>query len=700
VDYRNKIWMCPFCLSRNAFPSSYHAIHEGNIPQELHPGFTTMSYALQRSAVPAPVYLFILDLCVAEEEELAALKKSVLASVGSLPGEALVGLVTYGRMVQVHELGFGELPRSYVFRGSKAYGSSKEIGEMLGLSGNTAGRFLVPVSEAAFTLQQVVMDLGRDAWPVAADQRAERATGAALGLATSVLELLAGGRAARLLLLTSGPCTIGPGQVVGVALKEPLRTHHDLEKDGGAKHYKRARAYYDSLRDRLAGSGRAWGLDMFVASYDQTGLFEMQGMVGATGGVLVLADAYQSALFQNALAHYMASIRDGTLALHGTLEILASRELRVCGAIGPVTSLHKKGTAIAEASIGIGGTTAWKLNALTPDTTLAVYLDLSGSVTGTRAFVQFLTTYQRGTALYVRVTTLARAFSPELPLLKTSFDQEVAAVIMARLAVHKAEQAVQDNTLTAQDVLRWLDRTLIRLCQKMGEYRRDEPGSFALPPTFSIYPQFMFHLRRSPFLSLFNASPDETAFIRHTLLRQPTADALTMIQPTLTVFSLGQSPQPALLDVRSLQPDVVLLLDTFFHIVIYQGVTVAAWLKQQLHLQPSYSHLQSDLIDAPRQEALQLMQYRFPMPRYVETCHGESQGRFLLSKLNPSTASSSSNASSMAPPTFSSNDPFLQHTQPQSSTASTTTTIFTDDVSLQVFIDYLKKVAVSSSATN
>ena len=65
---------------------------------------------------------------------------------------------------------------------------------------------------------------------------------------------------------------------------------------------------------------------------------------------------------------------------------------------------------------------------------------------------------------------------------------------MARLAAHKAEHE------EAFDSLRWLDRTLIRLCSKFGEYIKDDPSSFRLPPTFAFYPQFVFNLRRSQFL--------------------------------------------------------------------------------------------------------------------------------------------------------------------------------------------------------
>ena len=111
-----------------------------------------------------------------------------------------------------------------------------------------------------------------------------------------------------------------------------------------------------------------------------------------------------------------------------------------------------------------------------------------------------------------------------------SFDQECASVSMARIAVHRADSE------EGADVLRWLDKMLIRLvrfsnesfvsnrrkmrvfrfdqCQKFGVYEKDSPGSFQLTDTFTLYPQFMYHLRRSQFLQVFNNSPDETAFYR------------------------------------------------------------------------------------------------------------------------------------------------------------------------------------------
>lgn len=51
-----------------------------------------------------PIYLYVVDTCM-DDEELGALKDSLQMSLSLLPPNALIGLVTFGKMVQVHELG-------------------------------------------------------------------------------------------------------------------------------------------------------------------------------------------------------------------------------------------------------------------------------------------------------------------------------------------------------------------------------------------------------------------------------------------------------------------------------------------------------------------------------------------------------------------------------------------------------------------
>ena len=129
VDFNAKLWICPFCYTRNHFPQHYASISETNLPAELFPTYTTIEYQLQRPAGSPPAYMFVVDVCLIEEE-LSALKQSLTQALSLLPENASVGLITYGTHVHVHELGFDECPKSYVFRGSKEF-TSQQIQDQL-----------------------------------------------------------------------------------------------------------------------------------------------------------------------------------------------------------------------------------------------------------------------------------------------------------------------------------------------------------------------------------------------------------------------------------------------------------------------------------------------------------------------------------------------------------------------------------------
>jgi protein transport protein SEC23 len=131
VDFRAKLWVCNFCFNRNTFPPQYAAISEANQPAELIPAFSTLEYTITRAPITPPVFLFVVDTCM-DDEELAALKESLQMSLSLLPPNAMVGLITFGKMVQVHELGCDGISKSFVFRGTKDY-NAKQVQEMLGI---------------------------------------------------------------------------------------------------------------------------------------------------------------------------------------------------------------------------------------------------------------------------------------------------------------------------------------------------------------------------------------------------------------------------------------------------------------------------------------------------------------------------------------------------------------------------------------
>lgn len=103
IDIRGKLWICPFCLQRNAFPPHSKDISNTNLPAELLPKYTTIEYTLSRPAQVPPIFLFVIDTCL-DEEDLKALRDALVVSLSLLPPFALIGLITYGTMISSHIL--------------------------------------------------------------------------------------------------------------------------------------------------------------------------------------------------------------------------------------------------------------------------------------------------------------------------------------------------------------------------------------------------------------------------------------------------------------------------------------------------------------------------------------------------------------------------------------------------------------------
>ena len=315
------------------------------------------------------------------------------------------------------------------------------------------------------------------------------------------------------------------------------------------------------------------------------------------------------------------------------------------------------------------------MGGIDPSTTIAFFFDITDAAATPlpqqkRRYFQFLTVYQSSLGkVRLRVTTTSGMWHSDPndhTILAQSFDQEAAAVIMSRLAVNRCE------TEETADVIRWLDRSLIRLASKFAIYRKDEPASFRLSAEFNIFPQCMFHLRRSKFLQSFNSSPDEQAVYRLILLRENTSNSLIMLQPSLLSYSFQGPPQPALLDATTVREDTILLLDTFFQVIVFHGEKIALWKQQGYQLQEEHINFRN-LLEAPQNDAQLIMNNRFPVPRYIVCDQHKSEARFVLYLLNPSVT---------------------HHNSTDGSSGSQA--IFTDDVSLRVFMEHLIKLAVQS----
>lgn len=623
---------------------------------------------------------------------MAFLKSALSQAIELLHENSLVGLITFGTLVHVHELGFGEITKTYVFKGSKDVSKEQLLEQMGfflkkpkpptgviagakdGLSADSISRFLLPASQCEFTLNSVLEELQKDPWPVPPDQRASRCTSTALSVAACLLGACVPGSGARILAFIGGPSTEGLGAIVSKNLSEPIRSHKDLDKDS-APYYHKAVKFYEGLAKQLVHQGHV--LDLFACALDQVGVAELKVAVEKTGGLVVLAESFGHSVFKDSLRRiFQSGDHDLGLSSNGIFEVNCSKDIKVQGIIGPCASLEKKGPLCSDTVVGQGNTSAWKMCGLDKATTLCLIFEIAKKdnpdataqqPSSYQFYFQFLTYYQHSSGhMRLRVTTLSRrwvAGPGSAQDLIAGFDQEAAAVAMARLVSFKMENEAEF------DPIRWLDKALIHICARFGDYQKDSPSSFSLSSRLSIFPQFMFHLRRSQFVQVFNNSPDETAYFRVILNRENVANSAVMIQPSLISYSFHSGPEPALLDVAAIAADRILLLDSYFTVVIFHGATIAQWRKAGYHNLPEHQAF-AQLLQAPHDDADEIIKERFPVPRLVICDQHGSQARFLLAKLNPSAS-------------YNSDSPLPGGD-----------VLFTDDVSFKVFLDHLQRLVV------
>lgn len=698
IDFMAKTWTCPITLQRNPLPPSYaEHITPDNLPSEMVN--LTMEYVIPSNVsggIFMPTIIFLVDTCL-PQEELEQLKDSLQQVISMLPQDVNVGLISFGSVIKIHDLSDSEIPKCYVLRGTQQH-TSEYLTKVLNM-GQQQQKFVQPLSQCEYMFNTFLDQMMPDSWPVAQNSRPNRCTGSALSAAVAMMEISAQGKGGRVMLFTGGACTFGPGKVVDPSLSESIRHHLDLQKDHhNARFVKDALSFYTTVANRAAGNVHA--IDIFGCSLDQAGLYEMKVCCDKTGGYMVMTDSFSMSVFKDSLKSVFSLDANGHL-MHGysaKMEVFCTKELRVSGVLGGCSSTNKKGNNISDTVIGEGNTTEWSIGALDAKSTLAFYFDVvdesatSSSVftnaittisgngskekkkpsenAGKMGFVQFQTVYTHASGQKrLRVTSFSCKYAqPNLAELTPGFDQEAAAVLMTRYAFFKNES--EDSIA----VLRWLDRSLINLISKFADYQKNDANSFRLSPEFSIYPQFMYHLRRSHFLQTFNASPDETAFYRAVLMRENVINSLIMIQPALLEYSFeNPTPQPVLLDACSLKQNVILMLDSFFHVIIWYGDMIHQWQEQGFQDKPDYAHFK-ELLQAPANDANHILTERFPTPKFILCNQGGSQARFLLAKVNPSQTHKSS---------------FGDYTE-------NAQVVNTDDVSLKTFMEHLVMLVVQS----
>jgi len=647
------------------------------IPTELQAPYTTLEYVLPPvpHRIPRNIYVFVIDTSMSEPEELTNLTKSIANSIEKLPQGAYVSIISFGKHAHLHDLSSEEGLQTIVFPGDKEVTEAavqQALGDALSgkrgalpvseakappmeaqhavpqVQGEPGGPYIVPVADAELQIHNVLESLCLDPWQgeCAPDERAPRCTGTAMSLAVSLMSLVTGTQKkdnVRILLYVGGGCSYGPGAVVSGNYSQSIRSYWEVIR-GKAPLYAPACAFFEALA--LKCCAHSFVVDLLAGSLDQYGLGEMKCLMEMTGGSVVLDDSFTHGCFQG--SHKRIFAPDPLTGLQRLcfdveLTVYTSTGLKVSGAVGKLTSLNKKTSNVSDKAIGVGNTSAWRLCGADDTTTPCIFFEIQDFAPNLiqasamsnqipQSYIQFVTRYRNSIGQQcIRVTTISRshvsfASKQGKAHLMLGFDPAAAAVVLAKLGVHNVHKNMRFEGH------RWVDEILIKLVAAFHEYTKNKPATVQIASNFAEFAKYIYLLRRTEIFRYFSFSIDEASYARLVALHETTSNVMRMIQPELIVFPLDGQPYAAPLSRDVAQPSRIVLLDCFLMLVVWYPTDVATWRSQKIHLDPAYENV-AEMMRGPVRRVTQILESRFPCPRFVECVEKLSQSRFFYSRI-------------------------------------------------------------------
>lgn len=443
-----------------------------------------------------------------------------------------------------------------------------------------------------------------------------------------------------------------------------------------------------------------WLVNVYAGCLDQPGLCELRNLASTTMGRIYLNDTFRSPYFQELFAaksHKQVAATLATLTIVTTPNIKVSRLVGAYGYALPSSfnqaskHYHRHQEAIADTVTAFDSvygkqifTNKWHFTELRSSDSLLFTFEMKTAKREkdidmtqlSNAVIQFqiryndpacadtrlmLTTVSKPTTIglaaanYVRPALLSslscRVFREHA--LVRGFDQACWLLILTKLLIHKAESCLGHQPLELLAGL--VDETVATLLRNFSgiaidAYSKLDPNplvetrrKYSVNSGFDKVPRFALNLRKSPqVVSVFNCSPDETAYYLHWLARLPLDQCLISISPRL-YSKQGEWNE---IDADSLclarPPRTVLVMDTLFQVIIFHVWTELDSQRLELHPSENLALIQSrHYLAKDALDYIALLNCDRPLPiQYVLTGTGHSQARLLTSRLNAATAPS------------------------------------------------------------
>lgn len=654
IDVEKNYFICTFCQKTSKLPSDFQVridlVEETDadqitLPYEMQSN--TIEYISQQEQHPI-TFFFIIDICPFDTERFEIMKRAIISTFETLPNDCFVGFLTFGMNVELREN-----EDSYVFSGKTAYTSEDlsrifESQKQNDPEKNIPFKFICKKEEFNISL---LSDLEEDPFKVSKGDRQARCTGSAISMAISLFENIPG--PCSFLLFTQGPATYGPGTITPIKLEHSIRSCMDILK-GSSIHSQGALNFYKSLTKNIISTNISINLLAFTLA--DIGLYEMSNLIESSGGNVILSndfieEEYISScqkLFKGENLEY--EIEDENL--EGKLNNLSLKTLKNLNMkFNCKTRIITTKNLKYESFLGIGHEPdisggkkvmyQHKMNACLNAAPLFIFSPVEKC--NGNAIIQFITEYHDSCRRkIIRVTTVSKPFgnnkSKDIEGI-LSKEEYLMGLDAEAITISIARKIIQPNLIEEDnDVVRRIDRILIKTTRNISQYNNMDPTSICFPDSMELFSKFVYFLRRSSLILAQSHSPDEFTYNRFIVKSRNVDEAMNLIMPTLHSFHYQGGIQPVNMDDSSLNDDCALLLDCFTDVVIWYGSNISAWIKEGLHEKEEFSFLGEMLINI-KERAESIINERCPTPKFTETERGGTQERQLLSRVNPTDGS-------------------------------------------------------------
>lgn len=443
-----------------------------------------------------------------------------------------------------------------------------------------------------------------------------------------------------------------------------------------------------------------FSVDIYTGSLDQVGIYEMRTLSDAGGGSLFISESFSSTHFQESLQrNFVGFLANKHIC---KLTLVSSRGVKVMKMVGKGTELQSSYQSAKLSDFHFdrisdtvtrfdsslkkkNSTNQWHLGNVALNDTFAIFFEVEAASSSSKlnldnsaneAFIQLqfkfwcmarnammlrIVTIKRPTSLAVLVANKVKLSNGNPSLLHTKaniakermllegFNANVWMTLLTRLLISKIDTSIGYENFDG--IMDEVDRSLVKLLycyggvtvkSGTGENPHEEfKQVYSMSERFTILPDLAYNLRRNPqLISIFNSSPDETAFNHHIFSRCNPEISCRMISPKLyRVDNQGLVNLPLKNESLSISSrHLYFVLDCICHLIIFNQFSLPED-KLPLH-HSSNDHTKLAQSNATFSDVFQtvkshLLCDRSINPKIIVTQNGHSQARFLFSRLEP-----------------------------------------------------------------